>query len=223
MPTPGRATLARKERIDLAQRFSDHTPLTIEYNLKPEHGRGEKHFVAVWPCGVVYRDFEQFFQPAQVFVLALHSLCTQFTPRMNPPLPQPTRRASRWIKWPLTLLALGVVAVLLWRQLPGAAYATDLSRVGAGHATLVLAQDSNYVGGAEVMELMNGIRTDYAGRVEFLVAHLAMADAQAFAERHAARDGTVLLFAGDGRRVGVLHHPRSQDELRRALAEAFGD
>ncbi len=142
---------------------------------------------------------------------------------MKQPFSQTTRQASRWVKWPLSLLAFGVVAALLWQQLPGAGYVTDLSRVGTGRATLVLAQDSNYVGGAEVMELMNVIRSDYAGRVEFLVAHLAMADAQAFAEHHAASDGTVLLFAGDGRRVGVLHHPRSQEELRSALTEAFGD
>jgi hypothetical protein len=32
----------------------------------------------------------------------------------------------------------------------------------------------------------------------------------------------VLLFAADGRRVGVLHQPQSADELRRALAQAFG-
>jgi len=72
-----------------------------------------------------------------------------------------------------------------------------------------------------VMELMNGIRGDYAEQVEFLVAHLGMADAQEFASRHAARDGTVLLFAGDGSRVGVLHQPRSTGELHRALAQAF--
>jgi hypothetical protein len=87
---------------------------------------------------------------------------------------------------------------------------------------LVLAHDTNYVGGAEVMELMNGIRGDYAERVDYLVAHLALPDAQAFAARHAARDGTVLLFAADGRRVGMLYQPQSADELRRALAQAFG-
>lgn len=142
---------------------------------------------------------------------------------MNSPQALPDQRAPRWIKWPLILLAVGLVGALLWRQLPGAGYVTDLSRVGAGRATLVLAKDGNFVGGAEVMDLMNGLRADYAGRVDFLVAPLALPDARAFAERHAARDGTVLLFAGDGRRVGMLHQPRSQDELRRALTEAFGN
>lgn len=133
--------------------------------------------------------------------------------------------AGRWprrLKWPLILLGLIGVGALLWQALPGGAYPTDLSRVGAGRPVLVLAHDTNYVGGAEVMELMNGIRTDYAGRVDFLVAHLAMADAQAFAARHAASDGTVLFFAADGRRVGVLYKPKSADELRSAMTQAFG-
>jgi len=143
-------------------------------------------------------------------------------PLMNPPPAQPSGHPQRWGKRSLILLSIVAVGALLWRQLPGAAYPTDLTRVGAGRATLVLTYDSRYVGGAEVMELMNGIRADYAGRVDFLVASVALPDAQAFALRHAARDGTVLLFAGDGRRVGVLHLPRNSDELRRALAQAFG-
>jgi len=128
----------------------------------------------------------------------------------------------RWLKWPVILLALVGVGALLWQALPGAGYPTDLSRVGAGRPVLVLAHETNSVGSAEVMEQMNGIRADYAGRVDFLVADLVLPDAQAFAERHAARQGTVLLFAADGRRVGVLHMPQTAAELRRALAQAFG-
>ena len=128
----------------------------------------------------------------------------------------------RKTKWPLILLAIAAVVGLLWRALPGAPYPTDLSRVGAGRPTLVLAHDGNCASSAEVMEMMNGIRGDDAERVDCLVAHLALADARAFAERHGARDGTVLLFAGAGRRVGLLPRPQSADELRRALAAAFG-
>jgi hypothetical protein len=131
-------------------------------------------------------------------------------------------RAPRWKKWLLIVVGCAAVAGLLWQALPGAPFPTDLSRVGAGRATLVLAQDNNYVGGAEVMEVMNRIRGEYAGRVDFLVAHLGMADAQVFAAGHGARDGTVLLFAADGRRVGMLQQPRSAEELRHALAAAFG-
>ncbi len=136
-----------------------------------------------------------------------------------------TSRAGAWPKWRRFLLGLLVsvgVAGFLWSQLPSGAYPTDLSRIGDGRPAVVLAHDANYGGGMAVMELMNDIRGDYAEEVEFLVAHLGMADAQEFASRHAARDGTVLLFAGDGSRVGVLHQPRSTGELRQALVQAFG-
>lgn len=138
---------------------------------------------------------------------------------------QTSRRAGarpKWQKFLLTLLVLAGVGGFIWSQLPSGSYPTDLSRIGGGRPALVLAQDSNYSGGMAVMELMNEIRGDYAERVEFLVAPLYRADAQAFARRHAATDGTVLLFAGDGRRVGVLHYPRSAGELREALSRAFG-
>jgi hypothetical protein len=87
---------------------------------------------------------------------------------------------------------------------------------------MVLAQDANDSGGMAVMALLNTLRDDCGGQVEFLVAHLGMADARQFASRHAARDGTVLPFAAAGRPLGVLHQPQSTAELRQALAAAFG-
>jgi hypothetical protein len=128
----------------------------------------------------------------------------------------------RWRKLLLGLLIAIAVGGLIFSQLPRGAFPTDLSRIGAGRPALVLAHDSNYAGGTAVMELLNGIRGDYADRVEFLVAHLGIADAREFASRHDADDGTVLLFTADGRRVKVLHRPENADELRQALAQAFG-
>lgn len=141
---------------------------------------------------------------------------------MNDTLPAAARRRPRWLAWLLNLAALAAVGAFLWQALPRGAYPTDLTRVGAGRPTLVLAHDTNYVGSAQVMELMNSIRADYAARVDFLVAHLALDEARAFASRHGAADGTALLFAADGRRVGVLHSPQSAEALRRALDQAFG-
>lgn len=128
----------------------------------------------------------------------------------------------RWSKWLLTLLVVAAVGSLIWSQLPRGAYPTDLSRVGAGKPALVLAHDANFAAGMAVMELMNVIRDDYAGEVEFLVAHLGMQDGHAFASRHAARDGSVLLFSADGELVDTLHQPQTVDALRQALAQAFG-
>ena len=114
------------------------------------------------------------------------------------------------------------VSSFIWSQLPDGSYPTDLSQIGTGRPALVLAQDSNYSGGMEVMYLMNQIRQDYADRVSFMVAHLGMAEGQEFARRHGARDGVVLLFSGDGKNVTILNQPQSVDELRRALNQAFG-
>lgn len=130
--------------------------------------------------------------------------------------------ASRWRKRLFTILFIAGVSSFIWSQLPDGGYPTDLSQIGSGRPALVLAHDSNYTGGMAVMDLMNEIRHDYAERVDFLVAHLGMADGQEFARRHGARDGVVLLFSPDGRNVGALHQPQSIDELRRALNQAFG-
>lgn len=129
---------------------------------------------------------------------------------------------SPWRKRLFIILFIAGVSSFIWSQLPGGGYPTDLSQIGTGRPALVLAHDSNYAGGMAVMYLMNEIRHDYAGRVDFLVAHLGMADGQEFARRHGARDGVVLLFSADGQNVSVLHQPQSIDELRLALKQAFG-
>jgi hypothetical protein len=129
------------------------------------------------------------------------------------------RKARKFV---LTTLVATAVGGFIWSQLPSGAYPTDLSRIGSGRPAVVLAQDGNYVGGMAVMELLNAIRGDYAERIDFLVAPLAVADAREFAGRHGAADGTVLLFDASGRRVRLLHQPQTTDELRQALAQAFG-
>lgn len=137
--------------------------------------------------------------------------------------PTPPHRSSS--SWRRRLVASGIIVgsgSLIWSRLPKGSYPTDLSRIGQGQAVLVLAMDSNYLAGASVMNLLNDLRHNYADSVQFLVASLALPDGQAFANQHQASDGTVVLFDANGQRVAVLHTPQTQDELRRALREAFG-
>ncbi len=138
-----------------------------------------------------------------------------------PPSTEAATRPPRWRKPFIVLLSIGIFVALIWSQLPPGAYPTDLSRVGTGKPALVLAFDMNYSGGAMVMEWMNAIRGDYAPRMDFLVAHLGLAEGQAFAERHGAGDGTVLLFSGEGELLNRLHHPGGVEELRQALDAAL--
>jgi hypothetical protein len=138
---------------------------------------------------------------------------------------QPTpsdRSLSPWRRRLIVSAAIVAAGSFLWSQLPKGSYPTDLSRIGQGQATLVLTIDSNYSGGASVMELLNDVRHDFADSVQFLVASLALPNGQAFADQHQASDGTVLLFDARGQRLAVLYTPQSQDELRRALQQALG-
>jgi hypothetical protein len=138
---------------------------------------------------------------------------------------QPTpsdRNSSHWRRRLIVTAAIVAAGVFAWTQLPKGSYPTDLSRIGQGQAALVLAIDSNYSGGASVMELLNDVRHEFADSVQFLVAPLALPNGQAFADQHQASDGTVLLFDAKGQRVAVLYTPRTQDELRTALRQALG-
>jgi hypothetical protein len=138
---------------------------------------------------------------------------------------QPTpsdRSLSPWRRRLIVTAAIVAAGSFLWSQLPKGSYPTDLSRIGQGQATLVLAIDSNYSGGASVMELLNDVRHDFADSVQFLVASLALPNGQAFADQHQASDGMVLLFDAKGQRIAVLYTPQTQDELRKALQQALG-
>jgi hypothetical protein len=137
--------------------------------------------------------------------------------------PTPTQRPSS--PWRRRLIITGITVAsgsFIWNQLPKGGYPTDLSRIGQGQPVLVLAMDSNYLAGGSVMNLLNDLRHDFGESVQFLVASLTLPDGQAFANQHQASDGTVVLFDAHGQRVAVLHAPRTQHELRKALQEAFG-
>ena len=131
--------------------------------------------------------------------------------------PTVAQKSPRWIKPLVTVLALAFAGVFIWSQLPSGAYPTDLSRIGQGRPALVLAYDPNYAGGGRVMEVMNTIRGDYADRMDFFVAHLGDPQGQAFAERHSAADGSVVVFAADGAPVRRIHRPEDEQALRAVL------
>jgi hypothetical protein len=131
-----------------------------------------------------------------------------------------TKSGSGKPRWPRALITVAVVVgalALLFTQLPRGAFSTDLSRIGQGTPALVVARDSNYLAGAEVMDLINIIRPEYEGRVEFLAAHLGHPDGQDFARRHDMEDAVVVVFGADGSPAARLVIPQTAEELRAAL------
>jgi len=125
-----------------------------------------------------------------------------------------------WKKAGITVAILAAAGALIFSQLPRDIFPTDLSRIGQGTPALVVARDINFMAGAEVMGLISSIRSDYSDHVQFLAVHLGHPDGQAFAHRYGMRDGTVVLFAGDGSPLAISHAPQDKDEIRRLLSAA---
>ena len=125
-----------------------------------------------------------------------------------------------WAKVVITLVVIVGAGALIFTQLPRGTFSTDLSRIGQGTPALVVARDISFVAGEEVMSLLNGMRPEFADRVEFLAVNLGNPQAQGFARQHRMQDGTVVLFSGDGTRIGVLGRPSTQREVRQLLGAA---
>lgn len=128
---------------------------------------------------------------------------------------------SRTSKALVTLILIGIFGMLVWQQLPRG-FDTDITRVGNGQPAVVLAFENHSLLGMEVMDLLNAIRDDYEHHVAFLVADLGTPQGQAFARRHEARDGTVLLFSGDGTRIDTIVAPEDEQSIRDRLARNPG-
>jgi len=133
------------------------------------------------------------------------------------------RKGLPWqVKGLIYLAITGLVAALIWSQLPRVAYPTDLTRIGQGRPAMVLAYDISSMGGMEVMGMMDRLRPAYEDRIDFLVAPLGAPHGQAFGERHGAVNGTVVFFSAGGAAVGTMRFPFDVALLQQALDGLVG-
>lgn len=136
--------------------------------------------------------------------------------------PAQRKGLPRRVKALIYLVIAGLVAALIWSQLPRVAYPTDLTRIGQGRPAMVLAYDIQSMGGMEVMAMMDALRPDYQDRIDFLVAPLGAPHGHAFGERHGAINGTVVFFSAAGAAVGTVHFPFDAAMLQQALDSLVG-
>lgn len=127
---------------------------------------------------------------------------------------------KRIIKWVVAAFftALALVAVM---NLPRG-YSDDLSRIGKGKAALVLVRDKNAVQTFDLMEVMNGIRDQYAGQVEFLLTDFNTPQGRAFMAAHKAARATLVLLDANGTLVNVIYPPQTAGSLQQELAVVLG-
>jgi hypothetical protein len=116
------------------------------------------------------------------------------------------------------ILILLVLAGLAWQLLPRG-FETDLSLIGAGQRTLVLAHDHQRVDSVELMEGLSGLRERHPELALYIVADLQTPRGQRFAANYDLAPATLVLFDRHGTPVDRLRGARSAEEIEQWLAD----
>jgi hypothetical protein len=127
---------------------------------------------------------------------------------------------ARKIKWVVVGLLLLLVATVMMNLSRG--YSDDLSRIGNGQAAVVLVRDKNVVQSFDLMNVMEGIRDKYAGRVEFLLTDFDTPEGSAFITANNAARATLVLFDANGKLVKVLYAPQTAENVEQEIAGILG-
>lgn len=126
-------------------------------------------------------------------------------------------RKTKWIVVGLLLLLVAAVMMNLPRG-----YSDDLSRIGKGQAAVVLVRDKNAVQSFDLMNVLEGIRDKYAGRVEFLLTDFDTPEGRAFITANNAARATLALFDANGKLVKILYAPQTAENVQQEIAGILG-
>ena len=126
-------------------------------------------------------------------------------------------RKIRWIVGGLLLLFAAAAAMNLPRG-----YSDDLSRIGKGQPAVVLIRDKNAVSSFDLIQVLDGVRDQYAGKIEFLLVDFDTPEGRAFITANNTTPITLVLFDAGGNPMKVLHAPQSIEHVQQELAITFG-
>jgi len=127
---------------------------------------------------------------------------------------------THWAQWStilLIVLALGYGVTLL-----PTGYSEDLSDIGSGKNVVVLIHNKEGVHSLNLMNQVDAIRDDYAGRIEFRIAESGTPMGAEFAKRNMAGDAMLVMFQGDGTTVGRIAIQDSTEKLASMFDQVFG-
>jgi hypothetical protein len=128
---------------------------------------------------------------------------------------------ARKIKWIVTVLLLAIIVAVVMSLPRG--FSDDLSRIGKGKVAVVLVRDKNAVQSFDLMNLLNNVRDQYAGKVEFLLTDFDTAQGQAFMRTNKAARATLVLFDANGNPVKVLAAPQTAASLQQEISAASAE
>lgn len=137
----------------------------------------------------------------------------------NPEVTAPANRPGKvkWIVGGMLLLFAVVIAVNLPRG-----YSDDLSLVGKGKVAVVLVRDKNVVQSSDLLEVLNTVRDQYAGQVEFLMTDYDSAEGRAFIADKGAARVTLAVLDGNGKMASLLSPPQTPASVEQAITAAAG-
>ncbi len=128
-------------------------------------------------------------------------------------------RASK-VKWIVIGLLLLLVAIVVMNLPKG--YSDDLSHIGKGKPAVVLVRDKSAVQSFELMNLLNGIRDQYAGQVEFLLTDFDTPEGREFMKANNAARASLVLFDAGGKPVNILYAPQTAETLQQQIGGMIG-
>jgi hypothetical protein len=120
----------------------------------------------------------------------------------------------------ITLVAIAAFLVVAITLLPKG-FSSDTSVIGQGSHVVVLAHNNESMYSLNLMDWLNKVRSEYSDRIEFRVVDLNTPQGQAFLRQQQVRSVSLLFFAPDGTRQGVVNNIDDETELRASLNSIF--
>ena len=118
-----------------------------------------------------------------------------------------------------TLIVLSMVGLMVlggWLLMPKP-ISTDLTKVGQGRPSVVLAYENFSPTGGEALTRLNHIRSEYKGRIVFALADLGTPQGRAFANQFALHDGLAVVLTPNGEVHSSGAVPANPQALRTRL------
>jgi thioredoxin-like negative regulator of GroEL len=124
-------------------------------------------------------------------------------------------------KW-VVLASVILFLVLAFKFLLPSGYSDDLSRIGKGQPALVLVRDNQTVQSHELIDVMDGLRKRYVGKVEFLLTDHNTPTGETFMAENQATRATLVLMDAQGKKVKSLQAPQTEESLAQELDAVLG-
>ena len=130
------------------------------------------------------------------------------------------KKGSGMGKWIAVAVIIMVVAIAVMNLPRG--YSDDLSRIGKGKPAIVLVRDKNVVQSFDLLQILDGIRSDYSGRIDFLLTDSNTPEGSAFMSANNAPKVTLVLMDAGGKTAKILYPPQTAENVRQEISNSLG-